>query len=289
MIFKSLMDIVNFAENEKIAFWEAVMRKDCFDKQYTEYDSFEKMRCMFLAMEEADRSYDPKLKSGSMLAGGDGEKIERYFESCHSMSGSFIGKVMARAVKMAESNACMKRIVAAPTAGSCGVIPAVLITVKENYNIPEDDIVKALFTAAGVGEIIAERASISGAKGGCQAEIGSSSAMAAAAIAHIMGGSNEYIIHAAAIALKGLLGLSCDPVAGLVEVPCIKRNALGAVNAITSADMALAGVRSVIPPDEVIDAMGDIGDAMPACIKETSTGGLAVTPTAIEITEGLKI
>ncbi len=289
MQFSSLADIVNAAKEMNIEFWEAVLKKDCFDKQYTKEESFEKMRIMYRAMEEADKNYDPLLRSGSTLSGGDGQKIEDYFKTNKTFCGDFFGKVMAAAVKMGESNACMKRIVAAPTAGSCGVLPAVLITVKNEYNLTEDEIVEALFTAAGVGEIIALRASISGAQGGCQAEIGSASAMAAAALAHIKGGDGESIINAAALALKSVLGLACDPVAGLVEVPCIKRNVMGAINAFTAADMALAGIKSVIPPDEVIDAMGEIGSLLPHCLRETSTAGLATTPTGTQITEDLKL
>ena len=289
MQFRSLEDIVKEAEKNNIPFWKAVMLKDCFDKLYSEEESFEKMRLMYRAMEQADRDYDPDLRSGSRLAGGDGKKIEDYFNLNDSFCGNFLGKVMAAAVKMAESNACMKRIVAAPTAGSCGVLPAALITVKNELSIDEDEIVKSLFTAAGVGEIIALRASISGAQGGCQAEIGSASAMAAASLAQIKGGDSDTIIHAAALALKSMLGLSCDPVAGLVEVPCIKRNVMGAITAFTSADMALSGVKSAIPPDEVIDAMGEIGSLLPHCLRETSTAGLAVTPSAIKITEKLKL
>ena len=288
MQFRSLEDIVKEAEKNNVPFWKAVMLKDCFDKQYSEEESFEKMRVMYKAMEQADKDYDPNLRSGSALAGGDGKKIEDYFNTNDSFCGNFLGKVMAAAVKMAESNACMKRIVAAPTAGSCGVLPAALITVKNELSIDEDEIVKSLFTAAGIGEIITLRASISGAQGGCQAEIGSASAMAAAALAQIKGGDNLTIIHAAALALKSMLGLTCDPVAGLVEVPCIKRNVMGAITAFTSADMALSGVKSAIPPDEVIDAMGEIGSLLPHCLRETSTAGLAITPTAIKITEALK-
>lgn len=190
---------------------------------------------------------------------------------------------MERAVKMAESNACMRRIVAAPTAGSCGVLPAVLLTYADQIDADEDKIVEALYTAAGIGQIIAHRASISGAFGGCQAEIGSASAMAAGALVHLQGGSNEEICSGVAISLKSLLGLTCDPIGGLVEVPCVKRNVIGAVNAVTAADMVMAGVVSVIPADEVIDVMGEIGNEMPKKYKETAEGGLATTPTAMEI------
>lgn len=289
MQFKSLMDILNEAERLGVEFWKAVLLKDCNDKLCSEEESFEKMRSMYHAMEQADKDYDPCLRSGSSLSGGDGAKLDEYFKKGDSLCGSFLGKVMATAVKMGESNACMKRIVAAPTAGACGVLPAVLLPMKKEYALDEDIIIKSLYTAAGVGEIIAFRASISGAKGGCQAEIGSASAMAAAALVQIKGGTNEEIIHAAAIALKNTLGLTCDPVAGLVEVPCIKRNVMGAVNAFTAADLALAGVRSAIPPDEVIDTMGEIGSLLPNSLRETSLAGLATTPSAIKISESLKL
>ena len=182
---------------------------------------------------------------------------------------------MAEALKMAESNACMQRIVAAPTAGACGVIPAVLLTACRERKIPEEDIVKALYTAAGIGQVVAERAFIAGAAGGCQAEVGTASAMAAGALAGLCGGDAEQIIHAVAMALKNLLGLVCDPVAGLVEIPCVKRNVIGAVNALAAADMALAGIESRIPADQVIDAMKEVGESMHVSLKETGEGGLA--------------
>ena len=188
--------------------------------------------------------------------------------------------VMEKALKMGESNACMKRIVAAPTAGSCGVIPAVLLSYEKCFNVTEEECVKALLIAAGIGAVIAENASIAGAAGGCQAEIGSASAMAAAGLAYMQGADSKGCANALALALKSMLGLTCDPVCGLVEVPCIKRNVSGAVNAITAAKMTMAGIKSVIPADEVIDSMRRIGDDMPACLKETGEGGLAITPTA---------
>jgi L-serine dehydratase len=184
---------------------------------------------------------------------------------------------------MGESNACMKKIVAAPTAGSCGVIPAVLLGYEEKYNATMQQMVEALYVASGIGEVIAARAFLAGAAGGCQAEVGSASAMAAGALAYLNGGDNDSIAHAAAMSLKNLLGLVCDTVGGLVEVPCVKRNVVGAVNAIASADMAVAGIRSQIPPDEVIDAMREIGESLPRSLRETGEGGLAATPTGQEI------
>ena len=188
---------------------------------------------------------------------------------------------------MGESNACMKRIVAAPTAGACGVLPAVLVPYEQERNIPEQKILEALYTAAGIGQVIALRASIAGASGGCQAEIGTASAMAAGAVIHLQEGTGEQIIHGAAMSLKNLLGLVCDPVAGLVEIPCVKRNVAGAVIALSSADMALAGIKSRISPDQVIDAMKEVGDLMDVRLKETGRGGLAGTREGQEMAETL--
>jgi L-serine dehydratase len=179
----------------------------------------------------------------------------------------------------------MGRIVAAPTAGSCGIIPAVLVTAMEERQLSEESVVDSMFTAAGIGMVIANRASISGAEGGCQAECGSASAMAAAALTELLGGSPAQAADACAIALKNTLGLVCDPVAGLVEIPCIKRNAAGAANALVAAELALAGIESVIPVDEVIDAMREIGAGMSDSLKETAKGGLAGTPTAKRLTK----
>lgn len=287
MIYKSLKEICEIAEEKNIPFWKVILKDDCKERNASEAESFEQMRAMYQAMQHADHAYTGTRKSNSGMVGGDGKRLENYVSEGKSMSGPFIGKVMERAVKMGESNACMRRIVAAPTAGSCGVLPAVLLTYADQVDADEDKIVEALYTAAGIGQIIAHRASISGAFGGCQAEIGSASAMAAGALVHLQGGSKENICCAVAIALKSLLGLTCDPIGGLVEVPCVKRNVIGAVNAVTAADMVLAGVASVIPADEVIDVMGEIGNEMPKKYKETAEGGLAASPTAMEITKNL--
>jgi L-serine ammonia-lyase (EC 4.3.1.17) len=245
------------------------------------------MNRLYMAMKDADAAYDDKLKSAGGLVGGDGAKMERALREGKVLSGSFIGAVISKALKMGESNACMKKIVAAPTAGSCGVIPAVLISYEEQYGASMQRMVEAMYVAAGIGEVIAARAFLSGAAGGCQAEIGSASAMAAGALAYLNGGDEESIAHAAAMALKNLLGLVCDTVGGLVEVPCVKRNAIGAVNAIACADMAVAGIRSQIPPDEVIDAMREVGEALPKTLRETGEGGLAATPTGREIKKNI--
>lgn len=288
MGFAYLKEITQLAEQTKKEFWQVVMEDDSRERNVEARESFETMREMYRAMEQADAAYDPKLRSASGLAGGDGEKLERYRERPNRLIGDFLAQVMEKAVKMGESNACMKRIVAAPTAGSCGVIPSVLLAYREQRQADEDKLVQALFVAAGIGEVLATSASIAGAEGGCQAEIGSASAMAAGALAFLEGGGTEEIVHAAALALKNMLGLTCDPVAGLVEVPCIKRNVAGAVNAVTSSQLALAGVRSAIPPDEVIDSMRRIGRLLPACLRETGQEGLATTPTGASVAARLR-
>ena len=206
MIYKSLKEICEMAETDQIPFWKVILRDDCTERNVEEGTSFEQMRAMYRAMIHADEAYTGTRKSNSGMVGGDGKRLESYVAEGKSMSGPFIGKVMERAVKMGESNACMRRIVAAPTAGSCGVLPAVLLTYADQIDADEDKIVEALYAAAGIGQIIAHRASISGAFGGCQAEIGSASAMAAGALVHLQGGSNEDICCAVAIALKSLLG-----------------------------------------------------------------------------------
>ena len=287
MSFRSLTEILEQSQQKKKPFWEIVVEDDMTMRQVSKESSFSKMNTMYQAMREADLSYDASLRSASGLVGGDGQKILEASKNKTLFCGDFLCRVMARAVKMGESNACMRRIVAAPTAGSCGVLPAVLLTCEEERNIPNKTMLESLFVAAGIGEVIAARAFISGAEGGCQAEIGSASAMAAGAVAYLNGGGNEEIVHASALALKNLLGLACDPIAGLVEVPCVKRNVIGAVNAVTSADLAIAGVRSAVPADEVIDAMRDIGIQMPCSLRETGEGGLEATPTGLKITQDL--
>lgn len=278
--YHSLKELVELSNSNNKEIWEIVQQCEISQSERSAEESFQKMAQMYSAMKEADELYDGSLRSESKRAGGDGALLATYNESGKNICGSFMGKVMEKAIKMGESNACMRRIVAAPTAGSCGVLPAVLLSYAEDYNTTDEQMIHALYVAAGVGKIIAENASIAGAAGGCQAEIGSASAMAAAALAYLQGADANTVMHAAALSLKNFLGLTCDPVAGLVEVPCIKRNAYGAVNAITSAQLALAGIKSAITPDDVIDSMRRIGNQMPTCLKETSQGGLATTESA---------
>lgn len=288
MAFGSLKEILHICEEEQMPFWKVVLRDDMNERNVSEEESLEQMHRLWEAMQQAAASYDKKLKSQSSLVGGDGGKMQEYLEQGDTLCGPFMGKVIAGALQMGESNACMKRIVAAPTAGACGVLPAVLVPYFLEKKATQQQVVEALYVAAGIGQVIALRAFIAGASGGCQAEIGSASAMAAGAMVHLRGGSPDQIAQASAMALKNLLGLVCDPVAGLVEVPCVKRNVVGAVNALASADMALAGIASRIPPDQVIDAMREVGERMPAEVRETGEGGLAATTEGKEIAARLQ-
>ncbi|MCI6857748.1 MAG: L-serine ammonia-lyase, iron-sulfur-dependent, subunit alpha [Eubacterium sp.] len=280
-MYDSLKNIWEKEERDHIPFWRIVMEEDMAEQDIPEEVSMQTMASMYGAMKESADEYDPCLKSNSGLSGTDGEKLQKYRETGQMICDGFIGDVMERAIKVAESNACMKRIVAAPTAGSCGIVPAVLLTAQEHFGFSDEEMLQSLYVAGGIGGVIAARAFIAGAQGGCQAEIGSASAMAAGALVSLKGGTGREISKACALALKNLLGLACDPVAGLVEVPCVKRNVIGAVNAVTSADLSLAGIESKIPPDEVIDAMKSIGKRMDESIRETGKGGLAATPTGI--------
>ena len=268
MNYHSINDLVELCHKNNAQLWQVIMMDNAHERMVSEDKIFENMRLMYKAMKTADNNYDKSLKSPSRMAGGDGELMYQYNKSGRNICGDFVGMVMEKALKMGESNACMRRIVAAPTAGSCGVIPAVFISYETYFKALEDDMVKALLIASGIGAVIAENASIAGASGGCQAEIGSASAMAAAGLTFLQGGDSLQIVNSSALALKSMLGLACDPVCGLVEVPCIKRNVAGAMNAITAAQMSMAGIKSVISPDEVIDSMQRIGAAMPSSLKE---------------------
>ncbi len=281
-MYGSIADILCQAQREGKRFCRIIMEDDARRRCITEDESRQHMRYMLESMRKADAAYDGKIRSTSGMSGGDGLLLEEYNRAGKNICGEFIGKVMEKAIKMAESNACMKRIVAAPTAGSCGVIPAVLLTYELFCNVSDDDLIDALYVAAGIGKVIGDNASISGAFGGCQAEIGSASAMASGALVHLQSGDNEKISHGMSLALKNMLGLACDPVGGLVEIPCVKRNSIGAVNAVTSAQLALAGIKSFISPDDVIDSMRRIGNEMPESLKETAKGGLAVTASAMK-------
>ena len=275
MSFISVNEMLSGAREAKLPLWQYVQESSAAEAGISPEKSWDMMLLRLKAMESADAGYNPAMRSRSGLVGGDGGKMLAYASSGKSISGSFVGEVLAAALRMGECNACMQRILAAPTAGACGVMPAVLLSYAKNFDVTEDELVRALYVSAGFGTVIATRASISGAEAGCQA----------AALVYLHGGDEEQMANACAIALKNMLGLVCDPVAGLVEVPCVKRNAAGAMNALSAAEMAMAGITSRIPADEVIDAMAAIGETMPAALRETGNGGVAASPTGIKFRE----
>ena len=280
-MFGSVEALLSAAADKPL--WQAVLEDDCRDRDANPDASLARMGKLWQAMKQSVLDYDPTRRSSCGLSGGEGAKMAALDRP---ICGPFLQEVISTALKLGEHNACMGRIVAAPTAGACGVLPAVLIPLQRKDRLSDEDMVKCLYAAAGFGQVIATRASISGAEGGCQAEVGSASGMAAAALVHARGGTQQQMAAACAMALQNVLGLVCDPVAGLVEVPCVKRNVMGAVNAMSCADMALAGLNGGIPCDEVIDAMGAVGRAMPSSLRETGEGGLAATPTGRKIAEG---
>lgn len=281
---RSYEDWVIEAETKGLKVSEVVLQNQIEELDQPEQSLVQRMSTNLKVMRESvEAGLIGKRRSLSGLVGGDAAKVDSFRKNGGSLVGEVMSGAIAKALAVAEINACMGKIVAAPTAGSCGVLPAVLLAVEESRHVTEREIIMALFTAAGLGMILTERASVSGAEGGCQAEIGSAAAMAAAAAVELAGGSPRQTADAAAIAMKSMLGLVCDPVGGLVEVPCVKRNATGAMIALMAAEMTLAGVKSAIPVDEVIDTMGEIGKQMSCSLKETAQGGLAVTPTGRRI------
>ncbi len=283
--YTSLLQLAEEAQRAGAGIGDIVLRDQSVQMEKPEQELIREMDAQLSVMEQsAAAGAAENIRSTSGLTGGGGYRMNLYART-GGVAGEFAVQAIATAISVAECNAAMGRIVASPTAGSCGIIPGAIITMMQLKHVPRDRAVRALMAAGGIGMVIANQASISGAEGGCQAECGSASAMAAAAIVEMAGGTPEAAIHAAAIAIKNQLGLVCDPVAGLVEVPCVKRNAGGVMNAICAAEMALAGIRSVIPPDEVIGAMRDVGCAMCSELRETAKGGLAATPTAQELAQ----
>lgn len=277
-------ELLELTKDKGVKISDIVIEKECKLSNLDESEIVKKMKINYeIMLSSSSLGLDKSLISISGITGGDSKKVNDYLNKNETICGSIINKAIARALSSSEVNASMGRICAAPTAGSCGIIPASIITSAEVLNSSEEDIVNALFTASGIGEIISKNATVSGAEGGCQAECGSAAAMAAAAIVELKKGSPEMSLNAAAIALKNIMGLICDPIAGLVEAPCAKRNASGAVNAMLSADMALAGVKSLIPFDEVVEAMYKVGKSLPVELRETALGGIAATKTGIEI------
>ena len=286
MKYDSLAELVAAAEAENMTLSAYILKDQAAIAEKTEEELYKNMeRALQVMKESVEDGLDPVKRSASGLTGGDAFKMNEAVKNGRNICGPFFGKAMVKALAVSQTNACMGRIVASPTAGSCGILPSALLTLAEERNIPDKDLVMALFTASVVGIVIATNASVAGAAGGCQAECGAASAMAAAAMVELCGGTPKQCEHACAIALKNILGLVCDPVAGLVEIPCIKRNAGGVGNAMVAAELALAGIESHIPADEVIVAMKKVGDTMSPALKETAEGGLACTPTGKKLCE----
>ena len=284
LIARSGEELLKICEEEKISLSEYAIRYEMETKDITREELFEKMGKTLEAMKiGAKEGREKPVYSLSGLIGGDAYKIQQYLEKGNSLTGDTMVLAMAMALSSSEVNAGMGKIVACPTAGSCGIVPSVILSAGEKLGKNDEDLIKALFASSAVGMIIAMNATLAGAEGGCQAECGSAAAMASAAVVEMMGGTPEMSLHAGAIVLKNVLGLVCDPVAGLVEVPCAKRNSAGAVSALCTADLVMAGVESKIPFDDTVSAMYKIGKGLPASLRETGLGGCAATKTGIEL------
>lgn len=284
MFVSKATDLIHICESKNITIAEYTLREEIENTGVSREELIEKMgKNLEVMMNSSKEAMEKEVYSISGLIGGEAIKIKKYYENNATLCGDFMGMAMARALSCSEVNAAMGKIVAAPTAGSCGIIPASIITAGEKLNKSREDMIMALFAASGVGVLIAKNATLAGAEGGCQAECGSAAAMASAAVVEMMGGSVSMAFHAAAMVIKNIEGLVCDPIAGLVEIPCAKRNIAGAISALTMADIAMAGVESKIPFDDTIISMYKIGKALPSELRETAMGGLATTPAGIRL------
>jgi L-serine dehydratase len=277
-------ELIKICREKSMKIWEYTVEEEIKRGDSSREEIWGKMRKNLKVMQNAaEYGLQNKTKSISGLIGGDAYILNNYCREGKSLTGDFMIKAMARALSCSEVNAAMGKIVAAPTAGSCGIIPAAIISAGEKLNKSEGELIQALFTATGIGMIIAKNATMSGAEGGCQAECGSAAAMASGGVVEMMGGTPEQALNASAIVIKNVLGLVCDPVAGLVEIPCAKRNVSGTVSALTTADMVMAGVYSRIPFDDTVSAMYKVGKQLPCALRETALGGLAVTETGLKL------
>ncbi|MGG2995578.1 L-serine ammonia-lyase, iron-sulfur-dependent, subunit alpha [Paenibacillus macerans] len=289
MRFRNLRELVALCDKESLTISQVMLQDQAAESGQSEAEIMAAMAEYYQIMKEAvRRGLTEQITSTSGLTGGDAKRVNEYRGGGEPAAGDIACQAMAYALAVSEVNASMGRIVATPTAGSCGIIPGVFVSAQERFGWEDEHLVRGLFCAGAIGYVIANNSFISGAEGGCQAEIGSAIGMAAGAMVELRGGTPEQAVHAVGLALKNTLGLICDPVGGLVEIPCIVRNGFGAVNALAAADMALAGVRSAIPSDEVIDVMLEVGSAMPSRHRETAQGGLAQTPTGRKIMKELR-
>lgn len=284
--FANAVELLELCQEHQLPIWKVMLEREISLTKKTEEEVRERMAQSLSVMKLAiEGGLKPGLKSMSGLIGGEAYKMKQYAENCEPLSGSSMFTAITNAMSVIEVNASMGKIVASPTAGSCGILPGALVTTGIQRGKTDEELVNALLTGSAIGFLFSRNATVAGAEGGCQAETGTASAMAAAGIVEMMGGSPEQAVSAAAFTIKNILGLVCDPIAGLVECPCAKRNALGSTNAIISADMALAGIVTIIPLDEVIETMYKVGKILSPTLKETAMGGLAVTPTGIQITK----
>lgn len=275
-------DLLSLAEADRLPISEIMLRSEAERTERSREEILAQLAENLEVMKTSVRKgMDVLHPAHGVFCGGDACRMMEH--AGESLMGETMARAVAAAMAVVEFNASMGKIVAAPTAGASGILPAALLTIGEKRGFRDEELIRGLLTAGAVGTIIARNASIAGASGGCQAETGSGAAMAAAALAELCGATPETCLHAAAMALKNCMGLVCDPVGGLVECPCIKRNAIGVTNAILSCDLALAGITSLIPFDEVVDAMRSVGNMMSNDLKETARGGVAVTPTGMRI------
>jgi L-serine dehydratase len=284
--FTNGAELVELCQKNGKKIWEVMVEREVENTQHSKETILEEMGKNLAVMKQAVKDgLEQDIRSVSGLVGGDAKKLKQRYENGKTVAGTCMNKAVANAMAVLEVNASMGQIVAAPTAGSSGILPGTLVAVGEDFQLTDEKLVEGLFTAAAIGYIITRNATVAGAEGGCQAETGAAAAMAAGAIVELLGGSPEQVLHAASMCIKNILGLVCDPIAGLVEAPCVKRNAIGAANAFISADMAMAGIISIIPFDEVVEAMYRVGRSLPCELRETALGGLASTPTGIRITQ----
>lgn len=281
MAYSSVKAMLNVSRQNNQPLWDIILQSDLLESGLTRPQSLAEMHHLWQVMVQTSDNYCGADRSASGFAGGDAAKVAEAEARGQLLTGGYLAQVMAEALKTAECNACMKRIVAAPTAGSCGVLPAVLLPLWRSGSYNEEAICRALYVSAGFGQVVAARATLAGAEGGCQAEVGSAAAMAAAALVQMLGGTPEQALDASSIALSNLLGLVCDPVGGLVEVPCQNRNAIGVAAAFSSAQLALAGIKSLVPFDQMAHVMLSVGHALPATLRETAKGGIAQAPAAL--------
>ena len=279
-MYNSIQDMLRIAKEENKPLYRVILENEMRLSELSEEEVLKRLNKRYQVMEEAAaKALTTERKTvGSLITGITKPQYE-YAQKGNSLCGDFLNMVMARALSCSEVNASMGKICAAPTAGACGILPAVLISLAEKEELSREKVLEGLLVASGVGAVIMKNATVAGAEGGCQAECGVAAAMAAAAAVYLKGGTDEMVADSVAISLMNCMGLVCDPVAGLVQVPCAQRNASQAVNALLSADLILAGMKSLIPPDEVVDAMYRVGKLLPYQLKETALGGIAKTKT----------